>query len=575
MKKILFLPLFLIFTSLYSAEWTIIFYFAADNGLYENALKDINELEAGIQDNMNIIAFIDHPEGSEVNGAEVLKIKRDSTDSIVSKSIKYYGNINSGDYRTLASFTKWALNKYPAQKTTLNIWSHGTGWFKNQEYDTKYTCPDNSFNNAISIANGDFRKAFQLINHKFDLVVLDACLMGNIETMTEMKDYSDYLIASPIEVPVFGFPWNDILYNWNETDNLDVLTSHIVDYYCESYWPGGSQNPQGNYQFLTSAFSAKMSALDSLLTEFKTFSNKYALASSNEVFTKSRNQCSAFNDMLADIELIQYFTVLKNNAENDSSLSLDCQSILNKINNLFIAKNSLGTGLDGVALFWYPTLESMFTTLYHDLYHKLIFSDYQFPRFLNYSFGPDLVKPNPITNLSVKQSLSTLYLNWDIPIDACPLKYQIKVFENNVFVALYYTTLNYFEYNLSQENNEIRFQICTIDEAGNESNSVSSAFSPNLINQFTAYVCPNPVNNLNNAQIKFFLLHPTSKLHISIYNIAGDLLGHKTLTELSSGEHSIDLNHLILNNNKMSSGLYTIIIKANDLSYHFKFTMLY
>lgn len=115
MKKI-FLILILFSISFYlPKEWTLIYYFASDNGLYLNALKDINELEHGVQDNMNIIAFIDHPEGSSREGAEVLLIKKDSTEAIVSQRVKYYGNTNSGDYHTLSSFSKWALKvSFPA-----------------------------------------------------------------------------------------------------------------------------------------------------------------------------------------------------------------------------------------------------------------------------------------------------------------------------------------------------------------------------------------------------------------------------------------------------------------------------
>jgi hypothetical protein len=42
---------------------------------------------------------------------------------------------------------------------------------------------------------------------KFNFILFDACLMGGVEIVSELKEVSEYIVASPAEVPEKGFPY--------------------------------------------------------------------------------------------------------------------------------------------------------------------------------------------------------------------------------------------------------------------------------------------------------------------------------------------------------------------------------
>ena len=76
-----------------SKEWTVLVYFAADNGLHDYALQDINELERGFPRSgpIQVIVEIDHSEEAAYAGAERYLISHDQSDEITSNRIAQLG----------------------------------------------------------------------------------------------------------------------------------------------------------------------------------------------------------------------------------------------------------------------------------------------------------------------------------------------------------------------------------------------------------------------------------------------------------------------------------------------------
>jgi len=92
----------------------------------------------------------------------------------------------------------------------LFYWSHGNGWLPGLNPDTSYT--SNSFTKSLgadgtySMNVSDFAKA--LSNMKTPLfTVLDACYMGSVEVAYELRNSTDYLLASSAETLGVGFPY--------------------------------------------------------------------------------------------------------------------------------------------------------------------------------------------------------------------------------------------------------------------------------------------------------------------------------------------------------------------------------
>jgi Clostripain family. len=63
---------------------------------------------------------------------------------------------------------------------------------------------------------------------------MDACMMGNIEVAYELQNTCDYYIASPMEVPSSGFPYNVII-PYLYSDKIDDYTLNVCDAYSNYY----------------------------------------------------------------------------------------------------------------------------------------------------------------------------------------------------------------------------------------------------------------------------------------------------------------------------------------------------
>ena len=119
---------------------------------------------------------------------------------------------------TLADFIRWGTQTYPAQKYALVLWDHGggagTGLFVDELFggDVMYLY--------------ELRQALADGGAHFETVVIDACLMANIETAWSVKDHADWLVASEEIVPGKGTAVGD----W-----LQQLVTHAD---CDGEWLG-------------------------------------------------------------------------------------------------------------------------------------------------------------------------------------------------------------------------------------------------------------------------------------------------------------------------------------------------
>jgi hypothetical protein len=81
----------------------------------------------------------------------------------------------------------------------------------------------------------EIASAIKANNISFDYILFDACFMGNIESVYELRDVAKYIIGSPCEVMGAGFPYAKIiphmLTNSGTSYDLDKLCRDYVEYY--------------------------------------------------------------------------------------------------------------------------------------------------------------------------------------------------------------------------------------------------------------------------------------------------------------------------------------------------------
>lgn len=105
----------------------------------------------------------------------------------------------------------------PSDSYGLILGSHATGWMKGNSVQSKAFGDDGGYHIDIPDLANVLKKSF---SEKLDFVLFDACMMGNAEVGYELKDVTSHCIASVMETPVYGFPYNHIL-PYLYTENID------------------------------------------------------------------------------------------------------------------------------------------------------------------------------------------------------------------------------------------------------------------------------------------------------------------------------------------------------------------
>lgn len=99
------------------------------------------------------------------------------------------GQLDSTDPQTLTDFIRFCADTYPADRNILVLWDHGAGPIYG------YGCDEHQGKNA-SLTLDELRTALAESQVRFDLLGMDACLMGSLETCCALWSYADYLCAS-------------------------------------------------------------------------------------------------------------------------------------------------------------------------------------------------------------------------------------------------------------------------------------------------------------------------------------------------------------------------------------------
>jgi len=200
------------------------FYANGDNNLEDNILLDIKEMELStIPEHVTIIALVDRPSvpsgkfGSWSDTKLFRIVHGDDENTLSSEEIESEElsltksgteELNMCDASVITKFISFCKSNYPSDKYALIIGSHGDGWtFPSSSLLKSIGYDSTSHNVSTSIAN----LAAALRVNPPDVIVFDACNMGNIETLYELTGCAEYIVASPNPLPLSGFNYTDVI----------------------------------------------------------------------------------------------------------------------------------------------------------------------------------------------------------------------------------------------------------------------------------------------------------------------------------------------------------------------------
>ena len=241
-------------------------------GLKEALSNNIDSICAGIKDkkglnNTRVLVFF----SNNANNSTLFDLTYNDVTKEVSRTpIKTYEGSAYNSANGFADILNEVRQNAEALNYALIIGGHGCGWscaddwinypnqaksFNTQQtlsYDTPFsgiqfgTDPDNPttrFFGSVdrkenSIDLSTLVEGIKQSGIKMQYILFDVCYMGNVETAYELKDVTNYLIASSSEIIAKGIPYRSMWSYLNgTTPNYSSLVNGIVNFYKNSNSP--------------------------------------------------------------------------------------------------------------------------------------------------------------------------------------------------------------------------------------------------------------------------------------------------------------------------------------------------
>jgi len=239
-------------TSTEGQTWLVMLYQDADDKILEQDIYvDLNEAERiGSSDRVHIVAQVDrYRAGYKGDGdwtsAKRFYVTQDSDlQRVHSQLVADLGEVNMSDGATLVDFATWAIETVPADKYVLILSDHGMGWPGGWSDPDPGGRADPSI--ALSSALGDQLYLMELDEAldeirgrtglaQFELIGLDACLMGHLEVFAALAPHARYAVASQETEPALGWAYTGFLEALANNPGMDgaELSRLIVESYIQ------------------------------------------------------------------------------------------------------------------------------------------------------------------------------------------------------------------------------------------------------------------------------------------------------------------------------------------------------
>ena len=239
-------------TSSEGQTWLVMLYQDADDKILEQDIYvDLNEAErVGSSDRVQIVAQVDRYRAGYQGDGNWASAKRfyitqdDDLQRVGSQQVADLGEVNMSDGATLVDFVTWAVEIFPADKHMLILSDHGLGWpggwsdldpggRGDPSIPLSSKLGDELYLMELDQALEEIRARTGL--EQFELIGMDACLMGHLEVFSALAPHARYAVASQETEPALGWAYTsflEVLKQYPDMDGAD-LGRLIVESYIE------------------------------------------------------------------------------------------------------------------------------------------------------------------------------------------------------------------------------------------------------------------------------------------------------------------------------------------------------
>ena len=141
---------------------------------------------------------------------------------------------------SLTNFINWAAKACPAKKYVLVLNDHGGGYqpdaeiFDNKAAATRAVIFDDG-NEGDHFSAPSLAHALKAASIRPDVLYFDACLMNTLEYMFELKDVTDYIVASTY-ITLTGAPYATLIDIMSQaSDQMKYALEKYTEYYVKSF----------------------------------------------------------------------------------------------------------------------------------------------------------------------------------------------------------------------------------------------------------------------------------------------------------------------------------------------------
>lgn len=182
------------------------------------------------------------------------------------------GQLDTTDPNTLADFIRWGTENYPADRYMLLLWDHGAGPVYGFGYD--------EFQSDYAALTLDEMKQALDANPgvHFDMIGMDCCIMGSLETCVALQPYCDYTVLSEDFEPGIGWSYKEWMGMLEKNPGIGMveLGTAIVDSMISEV----SKDPENGDATLALIDESAVNELNNAWVNFA-YANKDALLKNN------------------------------------------------------------------------------------------------------------------------------------------------------------------------------------------------------------------------------------------------------------------------------------------------------
>lgn len=231
------------------AEWTVVGYLAADNDLAPFIFDNLLAMKSvGSSDAMNVCALFDGPLITDALFAR-LNAGTPLADDICLR----WPELPTNDQKTLG-FALQLAGTFPAKRRVVILSGHGNGWrgaLLDSNYGRRLVAQGRvQFPGTNDACNARWQAAHTAVqactdahfangwaqartpqSSRYDILALDACYMGNLETLAAFAGQAETLVVSEDLQPGEGYPYAELLTHLREhpTQTPEELGAYLVN----------------------------------------------------------------------------------------------------------------------------------------------------------------------------------------------------------------------------------------------------------------------------------------------------------------------------------------------------------